>query len=353
MAELVSKEAGKAHMNTLTLQWTDRVSCPNRPVYFDAAYQRLFAGHDGTTAKTIEITSGGKIWWLPLLLRDLGNGRSEAYSAYGYGGLFPVGSCLPEGFERTLRTFLASEGVICAFLRHTPFLGNQTLLAEDASEFNRRCYVRSLRPNFDLEQLCLDVDSKLRWSINLARRSGLAVRFLPGGVWPDADLQSFYSLYHALMTAKDTNPYYQFSEAFFRAHGEILGDRCDLALVETSDGIAVAGAFFLCDPGQGWAHYHLSASDRAQARMQPMEFLLASAMVRYANMGYSGFHLGGGHTMDATDGLSRFKRKFATGQAPFHISKWICDEVAYLEERSREPLPFPDFFLISAARGQG
>jgi hypothetical protein len=62
-------------------------------------------------------------------------------------------------------------------------------------------------------------------------------------------------------------------------------------------------------------------------------------------------HLGGGHRLDETDGLSRFKVKFGTERLRFSCTKLVCDEVRYQRERARLPLKQPNLFLISDARG--
>ena len=86
-------------------------------------------------------------------------------------------------------------------------------------------------------------------------------------------------------------------------------------------------------------------------KMQGMELLLATSIYRYGNMGYKEIHLGGGHRLDESDGLSRFKSKFADHKLEFHCFAIVCDEKAYASERARLPLARPSLFLISDARG--
>lgn len=336
----------------LEIRWNQETLISDEvPIYFSPSYQSLFAG--SAVPQVLEVTCGDQRWVLPLLRRDLGNDAgAEVYTAYGYGGVWPS-IPFPELLDpREIQTFLRGEGILSAFVRHSPFLANQDLLADHSSEFNRTCYVRNLAADLNLDTFGQVVDQKLRWSINYARRHGLFVEFQSSTHWREQDVRDFYSLYRTLMDAKDTDTSYLFSEAFFLGHAS-FGSRCELALVR--DPVSkelIAGAFFLLDPKLGWVHYHLSASRRESLKSQPMELLLAEAAVRYGNMNYHSLHLGGGHMADANDGLSRFKRKFAHREVPFHISKWICDRERYTEARNASyPLVHPHLFLISDARG--
>ena len=153
------------------------------------------------------------------------------------------------------------------------------------------------------------------------------------------------------MDEKNTNDYFVFSEEFFLKHAKQFGCGGELATIhDPSSGRMIAAAFFLLD-ASGWAHYHLSASHRDYLKVQPVELMMAEAMVRYGNAGYEYIHLGGGHAADESDGLSRFKKKFATETRPFHLSRWVCDDMHYQAERKRLNLMHPNFFLITDARG--
>ena len=154
------------------------------------------------------------------------------------------------------------------------------------------------------------------------------------------------------MREKGAGGYYSFSEDFFFNHLEKLGSNCELATVhDPIRGNIIAAAFFLVDE-TGWVHYHLSASQRESMKMQPVELLMAEAILRYGQAGYTKLHLGGGHKVDESDGLSRFKKKFSTESKRFHISRWVCDPEAYYAQRDRLPLKNPSCFLINDARAE-
>ncbi|WP_435627923.1 GNAT family N-acetyltransferase [Candidatus Ferrigenium straubiae] len=331
----------------------DHIPSGSLPIYFTQAYQSLFAEHDGAKTVSVCINDGVSEWYLPLLLRKIGDRVYEAYTAYGYGGILSAtGSTVSMALLEKLRKFLQEENVVCAFIRHSPFLGNQEWLPRGQSEFNRTTYVRTLTQGGDLDKFSASSPQKLRWSINYARRHDLMTHFHPLKTCKESLIREFYSIYHGLMDGKKTNNYYLFSEEFFQKHALHFGDNCELAAVhDPSSGKLIAAAFFLLD-GADWAHYHLSASHRDFMKLQPVELMMAEATLRYGNAGYRNLHLGGGHAADESDGLSRFKKKFATESRPFHLSRWVCDDIRYQAERARLTLKYPNFFLISDARGE-
>jgi Acetyltransferase (GNAT) domain len=337
-------------MAAIEFAWITAETEVEKHVYMGHAYQALLGTHDGSEARLLKCMAHGQSTYLPMLVRDLGCGQKEAYSAYGYGGL--LGELhLSDTDVEALRCFLSGESILAFFVRHSPFLGNQRQWPDSLVEFNRRTYVAELRRSDHFDAYLKTVPQKLRWSVNYARRAGLQVSFQPLSQCPPERIQSFYWLYVGLMRQKQTSGYYLFSEAFFLEHARWLGEHCELAeIIAPGSGELIAGAFFLLD-ASGRAHYHLSAATLGAMKLQGMELLMTSALQRYGNMGYRALHLGGGHALDESDGLSRFKAKFADQKLDFSCTKLICDEAGYQAERARLPLKHPNFFLISDARG--
>lgn len=337
-------------MSETKFAWTLAETQVEKQVYMGRAYQTLLATHDGSEARLLKCTVRGQSAFLPMLVRDLGNDQREAYSAYGYGGLLGELS-LSETDIESLRRFLSEESILAFFVRHSPFLANQKQWPDSLVELNRRTYAAELRHGDSFDSYLNGIPQKLRWSVNYARRAGLQATFHPLSECQPQRIQAFYRLYTGLMQQKQTSGYYMFSEEFFLEHARSLGKHCELAeIVDPESGDLLAGAFFLLDDS-GWAHYHLSAAMLGAMKLQGMELLMTSALQRYGNMGYRALHLGGGHALDESDGLSRFKAKFADRKLDFSCTKLICNEAGYQAERTRLPLKHPNFFLISDARG--
>lgn len=340
----------KSTTNEIEFIWTHDISECNVPIYSSNAYQALFAGYDGSEARLLKFVANGQSAYLPMLIKDLDNGKREAYSAYGYGGL--IGALkLSDADVDALRFFLSGESILALFIRHSPFLSNHKKWPCSLVELNRRTYAADLLTSDTFETYLKNIPQKLRWSVNYARRVGLQVAFTRLAECPSQRIHSFYTLYAGLMRQKQTSDYYLFSEDFFVEHMRSLGKNCEMAeIFDPESGDLIAAAIFLLD-SSGWAHYHLSAATTAVMKLQGMELLMTSAAQRYGNLGYRSLHLGGGHMLDESDGLSRFKVKFADNKLDFSCTKLICDGAGYRGERDRLPLKYPNLFLVSDARG--
>jgi len=99
----------------------------------------------------------------------------------------------------------------------------------------------------------------------------------------------------------------------------------------------------------GLIHYHFSGFNRKYSKYQPMELLLSEAILRYGNLGKNILHLGGGISIEGSDGLSKFKSKFATNKLKFYISKIIFDKEKYYKLREKYKVLNSEMFLIKDA----
>jgi hypothetical protein len=338
-------------MNSLKFTWVSEAAGVAAPVYMGHAYQSMLGKYDGSESRILKCMARGEASYLPMLVKELGNGRKEAYSAYGYGGL--IGALtLSDKVVDHLRDHLASESILALFIRHSPFLANQNRWPIGSIEFNRFTYARRLHPSENFDAFLIEIRQKLRWSVNYARRAGLRISFHPLSECSADRIRSFYRVYSGVIQKKQTSDYYIFSEDLFLEHSRALTSRCELAeIIDGITGEQLAGVFFLIDD-TGWVHYHLSAATPRAMKLQGMEFLMVSALQRYGNSGCTNMHLGGGHSSDESDGLSRFKLKFSTERLDYCCTKLICDKEVYQHERERVSLKNPSYFLISDARGQ-
>ena len=334
----------------MKVSWQPEIKIKPTPIYMSKEYQELVASYDGSLPRILEITSEENTSYLPLLIRDIGNNYKEAYSAYGYGGLW--GDCkLKEKDVEELRHFLASESILAVLIRNSPFLENEKCWPLGHTELNRQTYQRQLKFHASFDSFIMDCSQKLKWSINRAARSGIQCRNLSLSGISKKKLSYFYQLYADLMHQKKMAGYLLFSEEFFLNHARFLGGACELIeIISPESENMLGGALFLLD-ATGRVHYHLSAATGKAMKLQGMEFLLATSIYRYGKLGYKEIHLGGGHKIDESDGLSRFKSKFADQKLEYHCLSMVCNEEAYARERGRLPLVRPSLFLISDARG--
>lgn len=335
--------------STVKFSWDNsRPSSLTNHIYCDCNYQSLIADYDAAEGRLLRCQAQEKICFLPLMLKEVGIGLFEAYSAYGYGGFIGDLKLFDDDLI-ALRNFLSSQGIIAAFLRHSPFLSNHQLLPNNYKILNRYTYGVNLNAQTSFEAYLSELPQKLRWSANYALRAGLTIDIHPLDSISENQIINFYNIYKQLMESKGTSPYYLFNHRFFNNHSYYLGSSCVFAQINDSDSQNLGGAFFLLD-NSGFVHYHLSAASLNAAKSQGMELLILKAIYHFGLQGYSKMHLGGGLMLDEKDGLSRFKAKFSHYKEKFYCTKLVCDEVNYARERARLPLSTPSLFLISDAR---
>jgi len=311
----------------------------------------MMANRYGASARYIKIMQAdGSKSYLPLLVRDV-RGCLEAFSAHGYGGIFGDKLIIKEADVDDLSNFIAESGICCIFLRHSPFLANHKLWPANALSLNRITYQVSLSKHHSTSEYMGTLHQKLRASIKHAIRSHLRYERV-SSVSLIEDLATFHSLYVERMKKRNADSFYRFDLAFMYEHLNQLGQECILTVIRSDlNNNIVAGALFLVDHEYGHVHYHLSAASDESMRHQSMELLLGMAIYDFGMEGFQLMHLGGGHILDEMDGLSRFKRKFSTGQLPFYISKIVCDQEIYARQRQSLSIKSSGLFLPGDAIG--
>lgn len=319
----------------------------NLPLYFDVRYQTIMATYGNSKLALLTAKVNDEVNLLPMLVKNLGDGICEAYSAYGYGGF--IGNIkLSSQQVESLKCYLAETGIVSLFIRHSPFLNNKNLIPAESSELLKYTYTVDLTYHDTFTNYLKTIPRKQRSTARSALKKGINVEFYPLNCCAYKKLQLFYTIYRDLASNKGFSDFHKLSESFFLDHAKVLKSDCEFAEITDSNGQVIGGALFLID-STGWIHYHFSAVMRGQGR-EIMEYLILRAIYKYGNQGYLAIHLGGGHKLDESDGLSIFKRKFATRTMEFYCSKLICNQATYERERSRLPLKHSSRFLISDAR---
>ena len=328
----------------LDIEFCNKIESEGIPVYFTDEYQRIFADYDGSYPNILKVSKDSGTLYLPILIHPVAD-FFEAYSAYGYGGFWSESeTVLSEDDLEQIKEFLRSQRVIDLFIRNSPFLENQRVIPEKYSLLNRITYMVSLSHEESFELFKARVNQKIRWAVNYAQRNGLLVEKRTYDEVRQEEIDAFYDIYLQTMKSRNAEDYYYFSKEFFLNHFETLKDNCDLYLVKKDDEV-IAGSLFLKDTR--FVHYHFSAANIDYYKLQPMDLMLLRAIFDYGNEGKQFMHLGGGLSADATDGLSRFKKKFSDAEKLFYISKIVVDEQNYINLRGAYGVQQSRLFLIN------
>ena len=339
----------------MNFSFVEKIENIKIPIYFTENYLKIIADNDKSEYKILKIIlKDSSEIYLPFLIKEIDKNIYEAYSAYGYGGFYSNNHNKIIKLElksnwKEFEKFMKDNDIIDLFIRNSPFLSNHDFVPEKFNEFNRITFIRKLKSYESLTDFAKNVKQKLRWSIKYAIKNRLSVIFRKYNDLEKDELSDFYRIYTEAIKRRETDSYYFFKIEFFKKHFDLFKDNCELALViSKEDKKIIAGSIFLLDD-LGIVHYHFSGVNRDYSKHQPMELLLAETILRYGNFGENILHLGGGNSVDGNDGLSKFKKKFATNKLNFYISKIIFDKEKYNKMRNKYKVSNSKMFLVKDA----
>lgn len=295
--------------------------------YFSSTYGTANAKHSGNEWCTIADSTGQ--WQIPLEIRsDLPNIR-DAITPYGYGGIYADTELTNDEIKvawQETRRLLSNAGVISAFLRFAPFLDQQVdrFIDLEGLELEHASNTITI-PLGGVSTAWSNLRGRARTAIRKAQAQGYTAnvhKVTPSDVVKNS---SFNRLYTSTMQRVAATSHYYFGQDYYRALASNSESPMFLAQVHDSSGNTVAASLVLLD--QHIAHYHLSGSEVAAARLGANNLLIWSIIEWAAKRGLESLHLGGG-TSDE-DSLFRFKDSFGGHHSAFWIGKAIINPDAY------------------------
>jgi len=335
-------------------EWMEALNrLPNADVYFLPQYHAAYELDGVQAANAFVAEDGSDILFYPFMLRPIDSsteGSIQSFfdieTVYGYSG--PLATTTDASFlAKAWQWFEAAcrdLRVIAEFTRFNPVKRN--VIFADKSQ--------SIRP--DRETVLVDLSSGENevWSgysashrrkIRKACSLGLECR----RVGLSEGMGTFKKLYDETMELVKADPFYFFTEAYYRFLIETLGDDClQLFFVYDKD-LVVAASLFLTYGDT--IHYHLGGRmvDYTQVAANPALF---DYVIQWGRQrGYRWLHLGGGRTAREDDGLFRFKagisplrRQFFTGRR-VHNSD-VYDELCSAWMRRNGLAERPPYFLL-------
>jgi len=140
------------------------------------------------------------------------------------------------------------------------------------------------------------------------------------------------------MTNLNAEDYYFFPQAYYDEFKESFMDNSILCLAML-DSKVIAGSMFMFD--KDYAHYHLSARNRAFSKYAANNLILWYSIQKAKERGCKWFHFGGGTTGADDDMLLHFKQNFSKENGEFWIGKRVHNQVVYdqIVEQWKEKYP--------------
>jgi hypothetical protein len=330
--------------------WTQRLATIQSDIYHEPSYVKAAAEHQGGEAMAFYAENGDGGFIAPLLSRQIpDHERIDVTTPYGYPA--PSWSASnPEAHWQAFAQALQEAGVVSVFLRLHPLLP-----LPDVSHLEGFSG-HSLVEHGPTVWLRRGVDSKTRWAdtrsdhrsdIRRLQREGYHVT---RHATADADaFRAFHTMYVETMDRVGADPFYYFSDAYFRRWQTDLSGHGEIAIVrDTGGNPAAAGLFTRSDR---WMQYHLSGTAGAHRHLAPAKLMLHQMALNTHPPDCTSdpaiLHLGGGLGA-ACDSLFEFKAGFSSDRATFHSLRLICDEAAYNDltpdTADRPTQPSDDYF---------
>lgn len=311
--------------------WLELLERVPHDVFHHPGYHQLPGlGHEGSPHLFSYSESDGSLLLWPYLQREIpGTGGYDVSSVYGYAG--PLSSGSPEFLKRAWLALLdhwRSCGIVSAFTRFHPLLGNARLIAAmGGGAAGPGMCVGGSTVSIDLtipstEQI-RRYQKVLRQEIRKSRELGFVTT--EDREWSAAG--SFVRLYRETMARRNSRDEYLIDEAWVETFRRTLGPHARLFVTEWQGRVTAA---LLAIEYAPYLHAHLTGIDSETAAYSPFKVLLDDVREWGTQRGLHSFHLGGG-LGGREDSLFQFKRRFSSVTHAFETGRWILDPQRYEE----------------------
>ena len=99
----------------------DNAKYSEQSIYFSKSYLNIFSRIYKSNFKYLKIEHKEKNAFIPLIIRKLDSNNYEAFSPYGYGGIFGEDIYLSNEDIKHLKDYLSKINIHSLFIRHTPY----------------------------------------------------------------------------------------------------------------------------------------------------------------------------------------------------------------------------------------
>ena len=303
-------------------EWEAVLRAATHDFYQEPAYVALCAVQEHGRPCALHVTDDVRTTLLPLVIRNIPGGGSDAISPYGYPGPIGAGTDDPAFLRVALVAgiqVLREAGIVSAFVRLHPMLNPLPLTG-----------IGTLVRHGDTVSVDLTLPSERLWAQMRVNHRRDVIRAVRLGFVAHMDeewrhLEAFKHLYRATMARRSAAPFYFFEDSYFDGLRDALGESLHLCVVEKDGAIAAAGLFVESD---GIVEYHLSGTDDAFRTVQPTKLMMHFVLGWAKDRGNHALHLGGG-VGGGNDSLLQFKIGFSPRHHAFMTLRMVIDEKEY------------------------
>jgi hypothetical protein len=332
-----------SHGDQIPCKWRECLDLfpPERvDVYYHPAYCASWLGWEDGTAIALAANDDGTQFLYCFLLSPLPwsvdpHWRYDAQSFYGYGGIVtstPAHQEQLERFNNAVDRWMLDHGVVAEFIRANPLLHATPSDARLADYHHVRTNVYAIPPQKMLTML----DAATRRNVRKALRAGIQIERMTAA----QGARIFAKLYQHTVERLGMEAFYRFPDSYFEHCQKYLTEEVEYRVAHLG-GEPIAALMLLVS--KKTITYHLGASDERWWHVRPNDLLFASLLEDAAQRGYSTVSFGGGTTLDSTDTLFRYKRKFGNVVHPVYVGFRIHHLPTYERLCAQWELEHPDY----------
>ena len=304
----------------------DSLPPDRKDVYFTPDYYSLYQKYGDGEAHCFVFEKDGELVLYPFLMNpitNLGYTLDKEYydiqGAYGYNGIITSSEDADfiAAFWETFDAYCQENDIVAEFTRFHPLLNNQRIASPKMKTF------------FSRHTVALDLTDEDIWMHQISSKNRNMIRKAEKEVVTiveSDDYETFRRLYDGTMTDLHAEDFYFFPKSYYDEYKQTFKGKSMLCLAML-DGKAIAGSMFMFS--DDYAHYHLSARDRAYSRYAANNLILWYAIQRAKERGCKWFHFGGGTTGNDDDSLLKFKKEFSKTLCEFWIGKRVHNQAVY------------------------
>jgi hypothetical protein len=316
-------------------RWTEVLDRCQHDFYHLPGYVEVSAREDRGEPRALLVEEDEKALLLPLVMRPLPDGFSDATSPYGYPGPITSADGDEDWLERAMvagERHLAEQGAVTLFVRLHPLLNSSP--PGGCGTVVQHGDTVTIDLSLPEEEQWRNVRRNHRQQIRQALAAGYEVVI-------DDDLEhydDFRHLYLATMRRLEATDYYFFDGEYFDRLRKALGRRLHLAYAAIAGEIAAAALFVKTG---GIVQIHLTGHAEEYAKDQPMKLVFDRVRTWSNEHGATALHLGGGRG-GVTDSLLHFKAGFSKVRQPFYTVRCVVDPIEYRRHMAAVPSADPD-----------
>ena len=322
----------------------EKLPVEQQDIYFTPEYYELYEKNKDGKALCFILEEGNDIALYPFLLnsvnqlgfKDLDREYFDIQGAYGYNGVVSSSYDINfiKGFYKEFKKYCQTTNIIAEFIRFHPLLRNQRFSEGFVNVIQNR------------RTVYLDLTREYRWiweneyssnNRNMIRKA--TNKNLEILISEDKnDYAEFYRLYMSTMDELNAQKSYRYDLTYFNNLRKFLPLNQNIIKIKLQ-GTDICIILIMIH--SHYAHYHLSARHKDFKHFAANNLALDAAIKFAIKSNCKIFHFGGGFSSSEEDPLLKFKSRFSTTQADFHIGKKIHNEKIYKKTIQQWETKFP------------